>query len=50
MNWQYHRMKAQLSVLKDLEDTYSHCTITDVIQDLYSRIKQIENYGEEKKN
>ena len=38
------RLRAQLSVLKDIVQTYPHRTIENIIQNIESRIKAIEEH------
>lgn len=46
MDWELHKLKAQLSVLKDVEKVYSRSSIDNIIMQISSRIKQIEEHGE----
>lgn len=46
-----HRLKAQLSVLQDVLEEYDgYRTLTNVIQNIESRIKKLEEYGSETVN
>lgn len=42
MDYEYHKLKAQLAVLKDVEKDYPTSSIANVIKQLESRIKHIE--------
>lgn len=42
MDYELHRLKAQVAVLKDIAKEYGTCTITNAIMQLESRIKHIE--------
>lgn len=42
-NWEYHKIRAQLAVLKDLIGTYPCHTIGNIIQQLESRKQYYEN-------
>lgn len=46
MNYEQNRLKAQLSVLQDVLEEYDgYRTLTNVIQNIESRIKKLEEYG-----
>lgn len=45
-NYKYNMLKAQLSVLKDVDREYHNSTVPNAIQQIESRIKCIEEqYG-----
>lgn len=46
MDYELHRLKAQVAVLKDIAKEYGTCTITNAIMQLESRIKHIEQNKE----
>ena len=51
MNYEQNRLKAQLSVLQDVLDEYDgYRTLTNVIQNIESRIKKLESDGSETHN
>lgn len=57
IDWKILKMRAQLSVLKDVERVYGSCSIGNVIQQLTSILKYLEKekekeelYGKEKTN
>ena len=39
----YHKLKAQLSILLDVQKEYPYKTIDNIILQIKSRIKEIEN-------
>lgn len=41
--YMYHRLKAQLSVLLDVQKEYPHRNIDNIILQIESRIKAMEN-------
>lgn len=41
--YMYNRLKAQLSILLDVQKDYAHKTIDNIIMQIQSRIKEIEN-------
>jgi hypothetical protein len=43
MDWEYHKLKAQVAVLKDVLETYPTATISCAIRQIESRIKYLEN-------
>lgn len=43
MEYEYHKMKAQLAVLRDVAETYAHCNIDNIIMQLEEQIKHIES-------
>lgn len=47
MNWNLLKLKAQVSVLRDVQKTYGSHTIDNAIQQIESRIKFLDKYGKE---
>lgn len=45
MDWEYHKLKAQISVLKDVLKTYPTSTILSALRQIESRIKHKEENG-----
>jgi hypothetical protein len=43
MDWEYHKLRAQVSVMKDVEKTYPTATISCAIKQMEARIKHIES-------
>lgn len=50
MNYNLLKLRAQVSVLKDVQKTYVSNTIDNAIQQIESRIKFLEKYGKEEAN
>ena len=50
MNTDKLRLKAQLSILRDVARQYSGLTIDNVIQQIESRIKELEKHETENQN
>lgn len=46
MDYEYHKLRAQLSVLKDVAKEYPTCSIGNIIQQIEARIKNIEETKE----
>lgn len=46
-NYQYNKLKAQVSVLKDVEKEYSTRSIANTIQQIESRIKFFEQQNKD---
>lgn len=42
MDYELHKLKAQIAVLKDVAEVYPTCTIGNCITQIESRIKEIE--------
>ena len=42
MNYELHKLRAQVAVLKDIEKDYPKCSIGNCITQLESRIKEME--------
>jgi len=42
MDYEYHKLKAQLAILKDVIATYPTSSLPNVIQQIESRIKHLE--------
>lgn len=47
MNYELHKLRAQVAVLKDVEKDYPKCSIGNCITQLESRIKEIESQNKE---
>jgi len=47
MNYELHKLRAQVAVLKDVEKDYSKCSIGNCITQIESRIKEIEKQNRE---
>jgi hypothetical protein len=47
MNWELHKLRAQMAVLKDVEQVYPTSSIPCVIKQIESRIKHIESKNKE---
>ena len=45
MDWELHKLKAQLAVLKDVAEVYPTSSIGNCITQISSRIKHIEENG-----
>lgn len=45
--WTYHKLKAQVAVLRDVEKIYPRHTIGNIIQQIEARIKEYENKEKE---
>ena len=45
MDWELHKLKAQLAVLKDVAEAYPTSSIGNCITQISSRIKYIEENG-----
>ena len=43
MDYEYHKLKAQLAILKDVIVTYPTSSLSNVIRQIESRIKHIES-------
>lgn len=43
MEYELHKLKAQVAVLKDVEKDYPKCSIGNCITQIESRIKEIES-------
>lgn len=43
MDYELHKLKAQVAVLKDVAGVYPTCTIGNCIAQIESRIKEIES-------
>jgi hypothetical protein len=46
MDWELHKLKAQLAVLKDVAEVYKTSSISNCITQISSRIKHIEENGD----
>lgn len=44
MDYEYHKLKAQIAILKDVIETYPTSSVANVIQQLESRLKHIEEH------
>jgi len=42
MNYEYHKLKGQLAVLKDVLNEYPTASLSNVVQQIEARIKHIE--------
>ncbi len=42
MDYEYHKLKAQLAILKDVLKTYPTSSISNIIAQISERIKEIE--------
>ena len=42
MNYEYHKLKSQLAILKDVADDYPTASLSNAIQQISERIKEIE--------
>jgi len=42
MDYEYHKLRGQLSVLKDIVKEYPTCSVENAIKQIESRIKHIE--------
>lgn len=42
MDYEYHKLRAQLSVLKDVIEVYPTCSIDNIIAQISARIKELE--------
>ena len=47
MDYELHKLRAQVAVLKDVEKDYPKCSIGNCITQLESRIKEIESRTKE---
>ena len=47
MEYELHKLKAQIAVLKDVEQVYPTATISNAISQMQSRIKEIESQTKE---
>ena len=47
MDWEIHRLRAQVAVLEDVAEVYPTCTIDNCITQIESRIKEIEKQAKE---
>lgn len=47
MNWNLHKLRAQIAVLKDVMKEYPTSTIECAIKQIESRIKHIESQNKE---
>ena len=47
MNYELHKLRAQVAVLKDVEKDYPKCSIGNCITQIESRIKEIESQNKE---
>jgi hypothetical protein len=47
MDYELHKLKAQIAVLKDVEQVYPTATISNAISQMQSRIKEIEKQNKE---
>jgi len=47
MDWELHKLRAQLSVLRDVEKVYPTASIPCVIKQIEARIKHIESTNNE---
>ena len=43
MEYELHKLKAQVAVLKDVEQVYPRATISNAISQMQARIKEIES-------
>lgn len=43
MEYELHKLKAQVAVLKDVAEVYPTCTIDNCITQIEARIKEIES-------
>lgn len=46
IDYKYHRLRAQLSVLKDVENEYPTCSISNIIRQIQSRIDNYEKQND----
>ena len=46
-DYELHKLKAQVAVLKDVEQVYPTATISNAISQMQSRIKEIEKQNKE---
>jgi len=47
MDYELHKLKAQVAVLKDVEQVYPTSTISNAISQMQARIKEIEKQNKE---
>ena len=47
MDWELHKLKAQVAVLKDVLETYPTATISNAISQIQARINEIEKQNKE---
>lgn len=47
MDYELHKLKAQVAVLKDVEQVYPKATISNAISQIQARIKEIESRTKE---
>lgn len=47
MDWELHRLRAQLAILKDVEKVYPTASIPNAISQIQARIKEIESQTKE---
>lgn len=47
MEYELHKLKAQVAVLKDVEKVYPRATISSAISQIQARIKEIESQTKE---
>lgn len=47
MDYELHKLKEQVAVLKDVEQVYPKATISNAISQIQARIKEIESQNKE---
>lgn len=47
MDWELHKLRAQVAVLKDVEKTYPRASIPNAITQIEARIKEKESRNKE---
>lgn len=47
MDYELHKLNAQVAVLKDVEQVYPKATISNAISQIQARIKEIESQNKE---
>lgn len=47
MDYELHKLKAQVAVLKDVEQVYPKATISNAISQMQARIKHLESQNKE---
>lgn len=47
MDYELHKLKAQVAVLKDVEKEYPMATVSNAISQMQARIKEIESKNKE---
>ena len=46
MDYEYHKLKSQLAILKDVAETYPTSSIQNAIAQISARVKEMEKQGD----